>query len=300
MSPQASMVGRASLDWDMEVFWPQPMTDADLNVAVNQNDTLYVSTANLMRDRTMTRTMVTSQGALGTGSVNYTAGAEAGVPGGLPVARFLCAAGPPDRSYIGLGGMRAILDTTGAVAMALGAAWPSLQRVWWLRALIRHRDDGGGPPTNESGMLVMPSDSIQTPWPANAVGPINRGGFGFVGDGAGQWQYASYDRTGIFLLREAVALPVHTLDTFNMVEWVMVGARPGFNAYIEFWFNNTLIVTRNWLGGMLEPIGGALAVNINEWHWVPHIRQQGIGGMFVTGVVNRQGRFLRDGTELQG
>lgn len=300
MSPQASMVGRASLDWDVEIFWPQPNIVDALNVNAALNDARYVSTGGLIAERTADRRLVGSTSSTGTGSSAYTAGAGGGAPGGLPCIRVQATAAMPDQHTFGMEGMRAILDTTGVVPLGLGASWPSLLRVWWLQALIRYRDDGGGPATNESGMLVVPTNEAQNCWPTQIVGNQNRGGFGLVGDGAGQWQYSSWDRTGVGLLREAVALPAHTLDDFNLAEWVMVGARPGFNSYIEFWFNNTLILTRNWLGGMLEPIGGVVPADVNEWCWAPYIRQGGFASVFVGSVVSRQGRFLRDGTEIQG
>jgi len=293
------MVGRSVLDWDLEIYFPQPRTNDDLAVGMALNDTRYVASATQMYDTTSERRMLGSNIVVGTGAGLYVGGVG-GAAGGVPQYRFQAGA-PGDLCGFGFQGIRAIVPTVpGVVPLPAGASWPSINRVWWLRLLVSYDDLGGGNAGDGTGVLVMPEDLAQVGWTTELVGAQNRGGFGLTGDGAGQWRYASYDRTGVGLLRENVALPVHTMLDYNLAEWVIVGARPGFNSYVEFWFNNTLILTRNWLGALLEPIGGVGAANPNEWCWVPHARILNQAALFIAAGVMRTGRFLRDGTEIQG
>ena len=299
MSPMASMVGRSSMDWDQEITFPQPNSDDTLPLGVVVNDCKYLASGTHQDDRVQFNGLVGSTSATAGGLGRYEAAEGGGVAGGIPIYRL--AGGAPGDSYrMGLEGAAAILPVSPIpIGLAPGASLPSASRVWYLKALIRQRLDGGANPANEAGLLVVPSNAAGQNWPTGIVGANNRGGFGFVQDGANNWTYRSFDRTGVGLVRESIALPAHDINLYNQVEWVMVARRPGFQGYVECWFNNTLICTRNWTGALLEPIGGLPVADTMEWRWVPSAQVANQNAFLFFGVM-RRGRFLRDGTEIQG
>ena len=299
MTPMASMVGRSVMDWDQEITFPLPNFDETLSQGIAANDCKYLSSANRIDSVNAENGLIASTSATGGGAGRYDSAVGAGVANGLPAYRIVGNA-PGDSFRLGLEGLAAVLPvTTLGTVMAAGASYPSASRVWWLKTLIRQRLDGGANPANGAGLLVVPSNAAATNWPTLIVGANNRGGFGVVQDGANNWTYRSFDRTGVGLARETIALPAHNIDHYNQAEWVMVAARPGFQAYVEFWFNSTLICTRNWTGALLEPIGGLPVADVSEWRWVPSAQVTNQNAFSFLGVM-RAGRFLRDGTEIQG
>jgi len=300
MSPVASMVGRAVLDWDQEITFPRPSFDETLPVGAALNDCKYLQTASHVDVLGQTNGLVDTIATAGGASVRYESHyLDPATTDGFPAIR-LRGLGAGDEAHLGLEGIAAVLPITPTgTPTAVGASYPSASRVWWLKTLIRMRLDGGANPANGAGLLVMPKNAPLHSWPTNIVGGNNHGGFGVVQDGAGNWIYRSFDRTGVALVRESIVLPAHNIDDYNQAEWVMVARRPGFPAYVEFWFNSTLICTRNWGGVLLEPIGGVPLFDISEWHWVPSAHVLNQNGFSFLGVM-RAGRFLRDGTEIQG
>jgi len=300
MSPMASMVGRAVLDWDQEIYFPRPKSSDVLTVGMAVNNARYLQSGYYAGDIAQTDVMVSVTAAAGGSAVYDPFYAGPLVPGGNPVMRVHGGA-PGDSIYVGLGGIAAVLPITPlGPGIAAGASYPSLSRVWWLKTLINLYPDGGANPANEIGLLVVPTNGgIPHSWPTQIPGVNNRGGFGIVQDGAGNWIYRSFDRTAAGLVRESLVLPAHNPNDWNQAEWVMVARRPGFPAYLEFWFNSTLVCTRNWGGGLLEPIGGDPVADIREWQWMPSTHLLNANVFMFQGVM-RAGRFLRDGTEIQG
>ena len=299
MTPVASMVGRSVMDWDQEITFPRPSFDETLPLVFASGDGKYLQSSQHVDAVNATNAIVGATSSTAGGGCRYGAAYGVGAADSSPVYQLFGNA-PGDSMRICLDGLAAVLPvTTLGAATASGASYPSASRVWWLKMLVRFYMDGGANPANGTGVLVVPSNAMVPNWPTQLVGANNRGGFGLVQDGANNWTYRSFDRTGVGLARETIALPVHDVDDYNLAEWVIVAKRPGFQAYTEFWFNNTLICTRNWTGALLEPIGGIPAADSHEWKWVPSAQVLNQNGLFLSGVM-RAGRFLRDGTEIQG
>lgn len=192
---------------------------------------------------------------------------------------------------LGLDAFACECDTGSGFGLADGAQHQSQRRVWWLEWLMQ------SPTANlpeRSGLLCIPAWSDVVPrWIDN---PATAGGWGFVGDGAGQWTYRSYNRSGPSVIRESIALPPHTMTLWNKFELVVIGERFGIPATLEIWFNGSLVATRNWTGALLENY------QIQEWRYVPMMGggTTGAGGAACnfTSMVNRQGRYTRAGVEV--
>ena len=219
-------------------------------------------------------------------------GATSAIQGGEQTfVRANASAGSPSYVRFPIGAFRAWPDTgTVSAPLAAGAEMESLTRGWWLTWLMRCSTVNPGP---KNGVIIYPVNTRNAAiWPTQIVGAANTGGFGIVGDGAGQWQYASYDRTGVALLREAVALPAHTLTDWNSCEVFITNARPGIPATVEVYFNGTLIVNRGWASGLLEDYAA------NEWSYVPSFAG---GDSMITefkAIRCRKGGFTRLGAPL--
>lgn len=192
---------------------------------------------------------------------------------------------------IGLDSMRLTCDVGTGFALADGAQRTSARRVWWLSWLMQSPDAA---PDLRNGLIVTPANNGGvTRWIDNAA---THGGFGISGDGAGQWRYTSYNRAGPGVLREALALPAHTLAEWNLFELVVIGERFGIPATMDLWFNGTFVANRNWTGALLEPY------TANEWYMLPLMGGGSVGAggghCNITDVTCRQGRFTRDGVEV--
>ncbi len=163
-------------------------------------------------------------------------------------------------SVLGLDAFSAQIDVGTGFNLAAGAEWSTRIRAYWLKFLIQCPD---ATPDGRNGLFMIPRNQDIQAWPGRPFGVQNSGGFGIYGDGAGQWTYGSFDRTGPWSAREIVALPAHVLTEWNQVDIVMISERVGQNAEMQFWFNGVLLLTRNWLGALLEPPVA------NEWRGAP-------------------------------
>jgi len=188
----------------------------------------------------------------------------------------------------------AILD---ASALAPGVSLASIDRVYRFRLFLQARMPVL---TFLSRTLLVPFDQAiaSTNRPSNLVGANNRGGFGIAGDGAGQWQYVSYNRTGVNLLYESVPLPVHGFqNVVNCFEWVRINGRPGFETEWVFRWNGEDFLSRNYAGGLLEPLDATL----DEWAYCPMVEASGAAaGVMYYNMDCTWGRFLPNGVEIQG
>lgn len=198
------------------------------------------------------------------------------------------------RQILGLDDYFAAVDTGSGIVTATGAQLGTYYRNTWLKWLMQCPT---GTPTVRTGILFCPVlQSNNHVWPDLPAGVNNTGGFGFVGDGIGQWRYASYNRVGALVLREAIALPAHNVAEWNSFEIQVINARPGIPATIEAWFNGSLVAVRNWLGADLEDYVA------NEWRFMPVM----CGGnplaagaaVNITSVECRKGAYTRDGVPL--
>ena len=196
-------------------------------------------------------------------------------------------------SMLGLDAFSAQIDTGTSFNLAAGAEWSSWTRAYWLKFLIQCPD---ATPDGRNGVFMIPRNNDVPAWPDRNIGVNQSGGFGIYGDGAGQWTYGSFDRTGPWSAREIVALPAHVLTEWNQVDIVMIGERVGQPAEMQFWFNGALQLTRNWLGADLEPPVA------NEWRWVPVCEAGSVAAInsdiHIGAVECRMGRYDSQGTAV--
>lgn len=186
--------------------------------------------------------------------------------------------------------MKAYVDQTDGTHMADGCERPDIHKAYWLKWSMRSPTAA---PDNNNGLQLTPINNRNDhPWPTKAVGANNTGGFGFYGDGAGQWRFASWNRAGISLLRTATVLPVHNLAQWNTFELFITNTRPGFPATLDVWFNGVLVTSHNWQGTDLEPYAGQETNLQATW-------RAGNGGTieFMGGML-RRGKYSRAGVEL--
>jgi hypothetical protein len=186
--------------------------------------------------------------------------------------------------------MKAYVDQTDGSHMAAGSQKPDIHKAYWLSWTMRSPTAA---PDNDNGVILTPINNRNNhPWPTNVVGATNTGGVGFVGDGAGQWVFASFNRAGAPLLRTSTVLPAHTLAQFNSFELFITNTRPGLPATLDAWFNGTLVASLNWQGADLEPYAA------NETNLQATWRGGNGGTVEIAGVVLRRGKYTRAGIEL--
>lgn len=278
-----------AIEWDEILYWPD-LDSNDVAPAAPGNPVQrylkvtgdYHGLANAPREMSRTNSALNS---------GFTFRADVG---GLPYFRGGSGGGAVSRLNIGFDGMHALLDIGTGFPRAAGTELASWCRVWWLKWWMA--DDDPNPPNRRVGLIVQPFNNAAAPaWPDEPVGGTNHGGFGFNGDGA-SWQYCSYDRAGVALARELVALPAHNVTDWNQFEIVLIGERPGIPATAEFYFNGAQLFTRNWTAGLLEPYAA------NEWRFMPVLGSGDPGApsnhVCITQVECRKGRFTRAGVEL--
>lgn len=257
--------------WDLWQSWPEPQGPATLPdpITVGTDTHFHTRCGDRQDGQNITIPACESQAVGGgAGGATQLTSQIGGVSYGWPWGQMSVGGVVGGSRTLGMEGFhaRVATDPNNVYPLPPGCSLVSPLRVWWLRVLLRWHQVAGDP-TAGSGIVVMPQNGVVTGWPGNAVGATNRGGFGIVGDGAGQWVHRSYNRTGIYSLRYENALPAHTLATWNQVDFVIFSQRPGgVAAQFELWWNGSLITTRDWTGADLEPAA------IREWMWVPHAR----------------------------
>lgn len=286
--PLATIVTAPGMTWDYVGYYPYPRTDDTIPMGwAGAQGRYMIGTGNVVRENEYRwSNMATINQSLGAGNWQVRC-----PTGGIPYCSFYGAAAGFQRW--GLDAFSAFLDNGTGFALAAGAEFANVQKVHWTRFLIQSPTAA---PEPRNGLLITPTNNGVAAWPDNAPGVNNRGGFGITGDGAGQWQYASYNRAGAFGVREVVALPVHVLTDWNMVDIVMIGERVGQAAEVQFWFNGALILTRNWLGALLEPQAA------NEWRWVPIIEGGSVAAAAfecnIGAICVRKGMYDSQGTAV--
>lgn len=298
--PDISVVPQTFPAYDREVNWPMPTALVGESYAWNlplpswqMNDSNpFVFTSDTQRNRILT------SNSAGGGGVSQLQGVMnfATVTGSVgPVCRLRADAGAVNNRRYGFGGL-GIPFILGGAALPPGLSLPSLLRVYWLRLYLAAP---AAQPQSCRFLMCPVNDMAAGPTtPDQAVGPGNAGGFGIGGDGAGQWQYQSYDRSGVNLLRETVALPAHNIQQFNAFDMVLVNGRPGNAASWDFRWNGVSFATRGYAGTDLEPLAAAS----EEWGYYPVVQAQGAGiqASIIFRLNVKYGRFLPNGVEVQG
>lgn len=287
--PLPSIVQAPSPEWEIDVMYPSPRGDAvapyGLLTALPEN-----VGCNRIRDGASNESPTSSAHSSAGGGFSNLVASWGGVNPGVGI---YSKGGTITWTRDMLDGLRAPIPVNPNNVFATNAELPSALRVWILSCLIRCRPNPSVG-NNLTGVCIAPNiQGGNAVWPTNAVGAANKGGFGVFADGAGQWQFQSYNRAGISLLRTSQALPAHTFDQFNLAEFQIIAARAGFPATLELWWNGVLVGSWNWLGTDLELPQG------NEWMWCPGV---GAGPNLTMGSMfrMRRGRFTVQGVEVTG
>ncbi len=294
--PVPVVVSNTGIIWDQVITYPEPAHSDTLPQNINTGAARALLSVGIgaVGNADWLPVPPLSWAAGGSGSTQME-GSIGGVPMGFPFLRSV-SAGAGDRRGCLFTGLRCIGSVNPAATIGPGASYPSGWRVWWLRCLVLWRTVAGGP-GQDGGVIVMPHNQNIQGWPTELVGAQNRGGFGLVGDGAGQWIHRSYDRSGVALARYTDVLPAHNINQWNLFEVVITGQQGSGAALIpatmEFWFNGALITTRNWTGTDLELLAGS------EYMQVPAMQCDDQGAI-CTAFEVRRGRYTKSGIEIQG
>jgi len=278
---------------DRVVTWPVPPLVALIpTYAVPAPCAQHTDTNPAWRDETRRSYLSYGSSVAGGGSYRITFTLQP------PIGRLVAqvennAAGARSYAFEGL----AVGVIQDAGALAPGVSLPSIDRVYRLRVFLQSRPGFSLEPRHR--VLLAPFNQniagVQTP--SNLVGPNNAGGFGVAGDGAGQWQYVSYNRLGVNLLFEAVPLPAHDIEAVNCFEWVRVNGRAGFETEWVFRWNGEDVISRNYASGLLT----ALDITNSEWAYCPIVEASGaVAGNWYFNLECAWGRFLPNGVEIQG
>lgn len=190
-----------------------------------------------------------------------------------------------------------VTDGSGLDAAYANPSWRRVQSFQWNMAM-----GPGDAVTDESGMLYAAAPGGQpanAQWPSGAA-TVFRGGFGVIGDSAGDWQWSSFaagpppNPTTEDVDLSAAYADAEDWNTFRIVTISAAGGRVGS---LELHINGTLFLTRNWIDApILYPLG--LDAGVEDYHYIPTF-QGGPGG--VTHIGDWQytcGRYLPDGREL--
>lgn len=299
--PVSAVVSPSFPVYDREVIWPNPPLLAPSSLPRN-----FPVPTPFQRDTNPTfatvNTTVTIQGANQGGSLHRlnSPNIEPGQP-----AQAQSKANAAARGAWGFEGL-AVTPYIDVSRLPAGWVAPSIERVYWMRFEFQITDPAMtaiGPSTR---LLLVPfNDSAGgiPNSPTNAVGADNTGGFGIHGNAAGtQWEYVSYNRAGINLVRETQPLPAHSIAVgdLNQFDALLINGRPGTPPSWEFYWNSQLVLTRNYLGTLLEPTVGAN----KEWAYAPMLELNALALAFPQVLFYRfwvrWGRFLPNGQEIQG
>lgn len=296
--PIPSLVAPAFPRWDREVIWPLPTNLVGENYPWNLPiPSWHMSDSNpgVWTSDTQLNRILTGSSAGGGGVAQIQAPASMPALGNhsaLPKVAVAANAGAANNFRYGFGGLGFPYREGGAHVPA-GSLLPSMFRVFWFRIEIGSNAVTVG---NTCRVLLVPvDDGSANPFtPDQLVGPANHGGFGIHGNGAGQWEYCSYNRAGVNLLYEVQALPVHTVTAFNVMDLVIRNGRAGIAAQLDVYWNSAPILSRQFGAGQIEPLTG------NEWGYYPVIQAQGSANpeRVICSFHARYGRFLPDGTEI--
>lgn len=176
--------------------------------------------------------------------------------------------------------------------LGTGVSFPSHTRVMWVTVTMR-LDNVVVNADNGTGFIMQPSFPAAPIWPTEPVGNGNRGGFGIVGDGAGNWTWRSFGRTASPDVLETVALPAHDPTEWHTFDFVLINVGGGRVASAEVSMDGEVVVSRNWTSGtVLDAMIAADNGIMPSWRAFNQL-QLLIGGIHV-----RLGRFTPAGVEL--
>lgn len=204
----------------------------------------------------------------------------------------------------GMGGVD-FLPITDISNLAAGYRQPSWRRVQWLTMNLAM--DFGTLDRNSGVLLVSGSGPQSGPiWPV-AAATIWTGGWGIVGDGAGNWNWESFGHNAGFTvpgpLTESVSLAPAISDAadWHTFDFVCISGAGGREASFELHIDSEVFLTRNWVDApVLDTLPVAPPDLSLARRWFPVWQVSGPNNekIYFGDWEFRMGRFLPDGREL--
>ena len=196
----------------------------------------------------------------------------------------------------GMGGI-AFIPQTDITDLDPSFRMPSWQRVNWLTMNLSM--DAGTLDRN-SGIILTRNDSVQgvALWPI-APALLNNGGFGIVGNGAGNWAWESYDNTSPppATVLESVDLASFISDPadWHTFDFVIISGAGSREAVFQLLIDGVLRIERNWVTGTtLFP----LTPDTYRWQPIWQVATTTDDAIRLANWEYKMGRFTPDGREL--
>lgn len=171
--------------------------------------------------------------------------------------------------------------------------------VWWAAVV----GTGEATMSDFTGMMFAPAAAGATGQPFGG-----NPGFGFTGDGAGNWVYRSYSALAFpGNIVETVAIPGIIKGSWNMFEAEFINSAPGRDATVDFLVNGNLVVRRTWVTGSTGElpdyltVGGGLAASIHGvscFQSANALEDQNIG-LLIGNCLVRRSNATRDGVAIE-
>lgn len=181
-------------------------------------------------------------------------------------------------------------------ALPPGYVNPSMLRVNWLTFQMAM---DVGTLDRLSGFLLSSQGGTQTAaqWPTNPPALVFGSGFGITGDGAGNWNWESFEGAPPSTVLESVSLAPFIPDASKLTtfDYVMIGATGERPASFQLRINQELAIERNWETGVVLPFMPAAAT---RWSPIMQVATPSGDRMLMGNWEWKMGRFLPDGREL--
>lgn len=151
-----------------------------------------------------------------------------------------------------------------------------------------------------TGFFFVPyTGAVLTADSALPGGPSFIGGVGLCGDGAGGWQYASFDGAGALV--DSVPVPPGVLGTvtdWRLFDFIFRASTPTAPGWLTVKVNGTPLVTEQPFDGVDLFAPNALTAQGATYACAQGSRNPGTGTVLYWWLHARFGRFLPDGTEV--
>lgn len=196
----------------------------------------------------------------------------------------------------GMGGLT-IDPITDITDLAAGFRNPAWRRVQWLTVNLAM--DSGTLDRNTGLMFSASGGAQSTPlWPI-APATLWGGGFGVVGDGAGNWNWEIYGpapNPAPVIESVSLAPAISDASDWHTFDFVFISGAGGREASFELHIDSEVFLTRNWVAA---PLMHTLAAAANRFFPIWQVGTTSGDVMYFGDWEFKMGRFLPDGRELQ-
>lgn len=129
--------------------------------------------------------------------------------------------------------------------------------------------------SDESGFVIEPAAGANPGWLK-----FGNAGFGFVGDGAGNWMYVAKNVAGVGVYSEAIVFDglagrpawPSARDEYVLVDFELLGANGLSDAALNIYLNGERVIARDWSAGTFLPSYTSAGSPANAARFVPHVR----------------------------